>query len=164
VTDDPTDGMTLEEAREWLRKRIDKGAKCPCCRQFVKVYRRKLNSSMARALIHFYTHSPTQWFHADTAMKTMPGSRGDYVKLAYWSLIESKVDQDPDARAGWWRVTSLGRKFVLNDGTTVDSHAVLYDGIVLRRDGDPISIVAALGRHFNYNELMAERPFSLEPQ
>ena len=40
------DGMTLGEARDWLRERIEDGEECPCCRQFAKVYRRRLYATM----------------------------------------------------------------------------------------------------------------------
>ena len=46
----PSDGETLGGARDWLRDRVEKGAKCPCCGQFAKVYRRTITSGMARAL------------------------------------------------------------------------------------------------------------------
>ena len=48
------DSDSLGTAREWLRSQAKDGARCPCCRQYVKVYRRKLNSSMSRALMIMY--------------------------------------------------------------------------------------------------------------
>ena len=42
---------TVKEAKTFLRKNFDQGIDCPCCGQFVKKYKRKLNSSMAYALI-----------------------------------------------------------------------------------------------------------------
>ena len=52
--------MSLGDAREWLRERVEHGARCPCCTQFAKVYERKLNSRMARQLITFWWED---WFH-----------------------------------------------------------------------------------------------------
>ncbi len=152
------DETTLGEARDWLRERAPKGEKCPCCRQYVRVYRRKLNSGMARWLIRFHlqTWASKNWHHATHITERAMGE--EYSKLAHWKLLEHHPE-----RVGYWRLTDLGTRFALNE-QRVQSHAVIYDNRCIRLDGDPVSIVTALGRKFNYNELMAERPGSREPQ
>ena len=37
-----TPETTLEEAKQFLRDRFENGAECPCCKQYVKLYKRKL--------------------------------------------------------------------------------------------------------------------------
>ena len=37
--------------KEFLRANYEKGCDCPTCGQFVKLYKRKLNSGMAKTLI-----------------------------------------------------------------------------------------------------------------
>ena len=146
---------TLEEARDWLRGQSATGARCPCCRQFVKVYRRKLNSSMARWLIRWHraTEGDCQ-FHKSSIIHS---SSGEWGVLRNWTLIEPNDDWS------MWRQTEIGRLFVENRAV-VPSHAVIYDNRCLRVEGDSISIVRSLGRKFDYNELMGERPISGEPQ
>ena len=52
-----------------------------------------------------------------------------------------------------WRVTSLGKRFVLGE-VTVPGRAEVYNGMCLRTYGPEVSIVTALGDKFNYAELM----------
>lgn len=47
---------TLEQAKQLLRDavKIGEAIECPCCKQMVKIYKRKLNSGMAKALLLIY--------------------------------------------------------------------------------------------------------------
>ena len=45
---------TIAEAKQYLRKNFKEGTVCPCCDKYVKAYKRKLNSGIARALIIMY--------------------------------------------------------------------------------------------------------------
>ncbi len=147
-------GATLTEARQWLRARQDVGAKCPCCKQLVKVYHRKLNTGMARSLIAMYRapkDDPDGWVHVPTALDARSREEG---KLRYWGLVEESAEERYDGgRAGWWQLTPTGLEFVLGR-CSVRERAVVYDGRCLRLEGDPITIFGALGKRFNYNELM----------
>jgi hypothetical protein len=145
------DNVTLGEARAWLRKRAEEGATCPCCTQFAKVYKRKLNSGMARSLIAMFVIKGTDWVHIPTELSARSREEG---KLAYWGLVEESVEpRDDGGRAGWWRVTPAGRRFVLRE-TRVPKYARIYDGRRLSLTGEPVSIMDALGDKFDYNELM----------
>lgn len=146
------DSTPLGIARDWTRKRADEGVDCPCCTQRVQVYKRKLNSGMARSLIAMYALAHTDWIHVPTAIGARSREEG---KLAYWALVEGPLTpRDDGGRAGWWRVTSKGELFVRQQ-LRIPSHARVYDGKVLGLMGNPISIVDALGTKFNYSELMA---------
>lgn len=156
------DSVTVAEARDELREKAAKGETCPLCRQYVKVYRRKLNAGMARWLIRFHraTGGSCKWIHAThVKLDGEPVSEVgcEYSKLAHWALIEQHPEQ-----VGLWRETPAGAKFVGNDSHVL-SHAVVYDNRCLRLDGEPVCIVEVLGRKFNYFELMNERPPSNEP-
>jgi hypothetical protein len=70
---------TLAEAQDWLRERLPDGAKCPCCTQFAKVYRRKINSAMAWQLIEAWRRCGQQEFHVREL-----GFRGGGAELAWW--------------------------------------------------------------------------------
>jgi len=47
----PDENDSLEYSRSWVAQNAREGVVCPCCGQYAKVYRRKLNSSMAYVLI-----------------------------------------------------------------------------------------------------------------
>ena len=146
------DDETLGAAREWLRHRVDEGATCPCCTQFAKVYRRKINAGMAHALIHMYRHAQTEWFYLPDITSRWQGR--DEAGLRYWALIEELQEKREDGgRAGWWRITPLGHRFVLRE-VRVPKYARVYDGRCLSLTGEPVSITDALGDKFDYDELM----------
>lgn len=145
--------MTLEEAQEWLRDRVDDGETCPCCTQFAKVYRRKLTGSIARVLIRMWHENPGDWVFLP-ALRT----RGQDEAIAkHWGLIEPFPDakrEDGSSRVGWWRLTGLGVSFVRNN-VRLPKYARIYNGRLLGLDdAETVSIVDALGSQFNYDELM----------
>lgn len=147
------DSVSLGEARGWLRERVDRGEHCPLCGQHSKVYKRKLNSGMARSLILMHKRGGSGWIHIPTELPARSREEG---KLRYWGLIEeSPVEREDGGRAGWWRVTSTGTRFVLGR-STVPKYARIYDDRLLRLDGEPIDIWDALGDKFDYDELMAQ--------
>lgn len=150
------DQMTLSEAREWLRKQVDDGAKCPCCTQFSKVYRRKINAGMASGLITMYRTYGLAWGHVpSTADLSRLG--GELARLRMWGLVEESPEpRDDGGRAGWWRVTAAGERFVRGQ-ERVPKYARVYDGRCLGLDGDLVSVRDALGTRFDYDELMATR-------
>lgn len=141
----------VEYVAKYVHDRRDKGVHCPGCEQFAKVYRRKVNSGMARSLIAMYRAGGTTW--VDVTEVTDRRSREEG-KLAYWGLVEEFPEGREDGgRAGMWRVTNLGRSFVLGH-TSVPQTAEVYNGVCLRTYGPKTSITTALGDKFNYAELM----------
>lgn len=148
---------TLEEAKQFLRENWEQGTECPCCKQFVKLYRRKLNSGQAHALVilykYFELNENTDWVHVSKF--DYPAFRGgDLAKLRYWNLIEAKTNIDPTKKdSGFWRLTDTGRAFVRGD-ITVESHIGVYNQTIYTVEAQPITIRQALGNKFNYNELM----------
>lgn len=144
--------MSLRDAQDWLRDRVDDGAKCPCCTQYAKVYRRKINGAQARSLITIWRRYGTDWCHVPTVIPT--GSREES-KLAHWNLMEELGEAREDGgRSGWWRITDVGAAYVLGE-VSVPKYARIYDGRCLGFDGELQSIIDALGVKFNYRELMA---------
>jgi hypothetical protein len=163
---------TLQEAKVWLRARFGKGATCPCCNQFVKLYRRPMNKSMAFVLLLIaryyrrYDVRPDDWLHVPSYINEVVASnprrsaavRGDWAKLKFWGLIEEKPDvrDDGSPRVGYWRLTPLGRQFVARE-VKVPSHVYIYNGEPLQRSVDElVTIDDALGTEFSYAEIMAE--------
>ena len=149
------DDETLGAAREWLRHRVDEGAICPCCTQFAKVYRRRIHHTMARDLVILHQAVGSEWSHvADVIAQNGRTFGGDFGKLTYWGLTEELQEKREDGgRAGWWRITPLGHRFVLRE-VRVPKYARVYDGRCLSLTGEPVSITDALGDKFDYDELM----------
>lgn len=154
----PDDSIkTLAEARTWLGEQLAEGGTvCPCCNQFAKIYRRKLNANMARLLITAYQAVGFEWFHGPTLLRD---GTGDLAKLRYWGLVVEESKTRPDGgRAGWWRVTPMGEAFVAHR-TLLPRHALVYDSRLLRLDATAghVSAEEALEEKFNYAELMGQR-------
>lgn len=148
------DTSTLREAKVWLRGELDGGAKCPCCTQLAKVYRRKLNAGMARSLLRMYNAGGIEWVDVPTVCV---GSSREEGKLRYWGLVEEDdTPREDGGHAGQWRVTPAGRAFILGD-LTVQSHAKVYDSRCLGLEGPQVTIIDCLGKRFNLAELMATR-------
>lgn len=153
---------TLAEARAELREAVKgKGAKCPCCDQFAKIYQRPIGSASARALVLMYlagghlapVHLPTVL----SAARSNGGPRssgGDEAKMVYWGLIiDAGTVREDGGRAGWWRLTDAGVDWV-RERSTVPKYAHIYDGRLLKLDGEPWSIRQALGTKFDLRDLM----------
>lgn len=152
----PGDGehVTLNDVRAFLREHMrGEGAVCPACEQVVKVYKRSLNSNMARQLITAYREFGTEWFHAPTRLPSRDGT-GDLAKLRHWGLVEEDLERRPDGgRAGFWSVTVNGALFARNL-MTVQKYVLLYNARLVGLDGPQIRVTDALGTRFDYNELM----------
>ena len=155
---------TLEQAKELLRSKFHEGTECPCCSQYVKMYKRTITSSMAYALILIYRYFETkpteEYVHLTNYLNTLniPGAvrnTGDISKLRYWGLIEEKPEQREDGskRAGYWKITEFGRQFVRGE-VGVKSHVKIYNSKSLGLVGEPIDIYQALTTKFDYKTLM----------
>lgn len=161
---------SLEDAKKWLRANFSKGATCPCCHQFVKLYKRSLNKSSAYVLLliacYFQGDAVEEWLHVPSYIAEMVSDhprraaavRGDWAKLKFWGLIEEKPETRADGspRAGYWKLTPLGRQFVKRQ-VKVPSHVYIYNGSPLPKTVDKmITIDEALGTEFSYAEIMGD--------
>lgn len=153
---------SLHDAKKWLRGRFEDGASCPCCGQFVKLYRRKITSGMALGLIALYRHQQTvgwdEWCHIPTLMNdACPSNMG--ALLRFWTLIEPQGGEreDGSSRTGFYRITAHGFRFVRGE-VRVPKYVYLYNQTPLNRhDERTVDIREALGDKFNYTELMEGR-------
>lgn len=146
---------TVEAARAKLQADLDDGTHCPVCGQFAKVYKRKLNTTMVKALSLVYkAAAPTLNFvHGPTVLRGSGVFGGDLGKVAYFDLVEEESKVRPDGgRGGLWRPTAQGRAF-LQGVTTVPTYVHVYDGRVLGFSGEPVD-VAHVAPRFDYKELM----------
>jgi len=157
------DGTDLEGAKAFVQTNLRDGVTCPCCGQLCKIYKRKLNSTMALALVLIYqffkTHKHADWLHvAAFLVKVKHDSSiagGDVVKLRYWGLLERAAGDRPDGsdRIGRYKITDLGKRFV-EKAAAVPKYVYLYNQLLLRLSEETITITDALGDRFSYTKLM----------
>lgn len=159
------DTTQLSEVKQNLRDNWNEGIECPACTQFVKIYKRQITSSMAYALILLYRYFDKnpgeEYVHMNDYLNSIEGlpfpvKSGDNAKLRYWGLLEEKpeVRDDSSKRAGYWKITEMGKQFVRGE-IGVQSHARVFNSKAYGLIGDVIDIHQALGNKFNYGELMA---------
>jgi hypothetical protein len=149
---------TLEEAKQVLRDGWQKGVICPCCTQFVKLYKRPMYATQAYSLIRLYKlcQEDYTYHHITKLMPAQSSGGGDMAKLVYWGLIEEmpKDEETNEKRtSGYWRITRKGTDFV-EGSTTVKSHIKIFDGEFYGFMGKEVSIRDVLGKKFDYEELM----------
>lgn len=156
---------TVDEAKRFLKENFDKGADCPCCGQFVKLYKRRITSSMALALILLYGEDkkhPGEWIHVANFLNIVPNlpaavrNTGDVAKFTFWGLVEKMEGkrEDGNKRNGFHRITQKGRWFV-EGRMQVPKFALLFDNRLYGLDeSKQISIHDALRNRFDYNTLM----------
>lgn len=148
----------IELRKEFIEHIRENGVKCPVCDRFAKIYRRKLNSTMVRGLIWLY-HEGGKDQRLYVNFSQMPPFLLKSNQLAsnrWWNLVERKPNDDPKVKhSGMWRLTILGTNFV-RGFATVRSHIWHYNSEALGFDGEYINIQTALGKHFNYSEMMAD--------
>lgn len=151
---------TLQEAQDSFRQRLFEGkkTKCPCCGRSAKVYKRKLNSGMARMLIRFYEvhfRMPGhEYVHVHDLFGGFAQSHRDWPVLRLWGLIQPKDKRTADDNAsGFWRLTETGRAFVRGEGSA-PKYVFMYDKKRVDASDELITIRQALGDAFDYGELM----------
>jgi len=148
----------LSVAAKWVMAERERGVSCPCCGQLSKVYRRQINSIMARAAIVLYRCGAlpdTDFQHLPTLLDgTGSVARGgDPAKLVHWHVIEQAPDGEK--RSGYYRLTERGLAWI-HGKALVARYAYFYDGKCLRLSDELVSVFDALGDHFSYAELMKQ--------
>ena len=142
--------------REVLRDKLLVGVDCPCCKQYVRLYKRKFNTVMARGLIKLYNLGDG-FHHVSTIMsKISPSGSNDFSKLRYYGFIAEQENEDSAKRtSGMWKITEAGKDFAL--GNTSDrKYLFLYNKEEYRQPKleGTTDIYEALGEKFDYSELM----------
>lgn len=154
---------TIDETKKYLLKNGKEGVSCPCCGQFVKLYKRKLNSGMAIFLVGLYRldkRKTKSIFSNKEIYKEVNIAQGarDHAAMAHWKLIEEPNINIVSGKKknGLWMITPLGRNFV-NSYVNVPSHIFLYNKKCKGFSNTLTTITNALGKKFNYQELMNEK-------
>lgn len=140
---------------------LKEGTKCRVCNQNVKMYKKSIDSEMAKYLIEIYKQdkkTPNKiWFHVEGDLGVTLKVGGSWAKLRFWELIEEKP-KDPENKAkrtsGLWRITDKGKRFVLLQDS-VKKYVKLYNQTFYGFEGEDSDIREALGEKFNYSNLMS---------
>lgn len=144
---------TLYDARTgWDTTIKGKGGFCPCCDRWGKVYKLKLNKSLARALHWIASNGDASgWVDVqNNAPRWMLKSK-TYSLLAHWGLIESRLQ-----RSGIWRATAKGTLFVAGLDTA-PAAVYVFDDKVVGVDSTQVTYTSCLGVDFNRDELLTTR-------
>lgn len=155
----------IRDFAQKFRVKLIKGGShhCPTCGRHNRVYRRTLNSAMARQLIILFQQGrgagAYPWVHASEVVLPGTSGPGDFSKLKHWQLIEAAGDgiraEDSKKSSGYWRITPAGVKFAIGQ-LSLQPVAVLLNDQLLTFEGDKAQIHAALGKKFNYSKLMGD--------
>ena len=155
----PEDIETLAEAREWIKEQIqNKGAMCPCCKQFAKVHARKMTASMGQGLVTMYRAGEFDYHHIPSLFtRARVAASNDGALTRHWGFIEPMPEApargDGNPRKGWWRLTDSGRAFI-EGRITSQKKCMIYSQRFLGLTGERVSISDVLGEPFDYRELM----------
>jgi hypothetical protein len=150
-----SEAIKSQKAETMSKAKEPKGTTCPCCGQFVKVYRRSITSTMAAQLIRVWKKfGESQWFHITD--EAIGYGHGDFAKLRYWGLLEGMDHEKGDEgkrTSGYWRVTEKGGHYAARR-IRLPEYCIVYNGEKMGFDGKQIDIAESLGKKFNYRELM----------
>jgi hypothetical protein len=148
---------TLEfDFSEQPEDKREKGYKCNCCGQFVKLYRRTFNCNMGLALMVLYKFREQGFIHLEKKLSELGYQRcGDASYLRHYRLIEglSEEREDGSPRNGMYRITGLGIMFAENK-STVKQHFHTFNNRCEKFSGKEVGIIDVLTVKFNYNQLM----------
>jgi len=134
-----------------------KGFTCGHCGQFVKLYRRKLNSNMALTLLLLYRSGKRDFVHIENFMQELGYKRsGDFSYLVHWKFLEKKSGnrEDGSTRNGHYKLTGLGIMFA-EGKITAREKIMIFNNKFEGFDGGEVDIRTALTEKFNYEELMS---------
>lgn len=149
------DSMTLGEAREKLNGLIEDGHICPCCHRRAQIYKRPINGTMARSLGAMYLAYGLDYgdLPALRQRKRLHHSNQEGM-LAWFGLTEEeKVRRKDGGRAGFWRVTPLGERWLKGEAT-IPKYSRTYGAYVIELLGKQVSIYDTLKVRFNWRDVM----------
>jgi len=108
---------------------------------------------MSKGLIRLYRlGGAIDYYHVSEL--GVSGTGGEFAQLQRWGLIEDMRNEDTKKRkSGWWRLTDFGVKFV-TDEIRVAAYCDTYNMRTLGFSDETTSIREALGKRFNYTEMM----------
>lgn len=153
-------GGNFQKIRERYWEQARKGTDCPCCDRYGQIYRRHLYSRPALTLVYTYPwfrNHPGEYLAVSKfCMRKYSFRSSENGKLVYFDMFEPRpgLRDDGSKRHGLYRITDLGVEFVLGR-VKVQKTKVIYDDEIWSTEGPMIGIVEALGKKFDYHDLMS---------
>lgn len=145
---------TLQLAKDFIQENRHEGCICPACEQFVKLYKRILNSGMAMTLIRLYQYNGAKTIHVKKFLKEHKlQNNHDWTLLRHWGLIAPHQEFTTKEKSGYWRITPLGIRYIYNN-VALPKYILMYNNKFIDFEGPDITIKTALKQHFDYAELM----------
>lgn len=142
-----TNPDSIKEARERMSEHFEDGIKCPCCGQFVKKYKRKLNSGMALTLVRLYKHHPETFVDVKDFLRQHKYKNShDWTLLRHWGFLTTNAE-------GLWKITPTGIQWI-KFGYITHSHIFMYNNKMMGFGEGTITFKEALGASFSLEELM----------
>jgi hypothetical protein len=158
----PPGNATLAEAQEALRAGVEGGTTCLGCGQHAQVYRRRLNSGMAFALVLLAKEKqaqPQEAYHVRSLLLRHGFHTGDYCYLVHWNAISRRKPKGEECYpAGYFRLTSKGFAFALGQ-KELPAAVYLYGEQVLGFEAKRVGVERALGsrqRHGAFHEALEQ--------
>lgn len=143
-----------------------KGDGCPCCGQYVKLYKRNMSSSMVTVFVFMYRwfkrKPDEEWMNVGheiiNAKFPVPIRRGGtFTFLKHWKFIVQKPGTNKEGtskESGMWKLTDKGKSFIEKKITAPSCVYVFNDKLYYFGD-KMINIDEAFKIKFNYKQMMA---------
>lgn len=155
---------TVKDVVDFLEENADRGVPCPCCRQRVKVYKRRINRGQAEMLIAIARETVRRrigpdhfpWIHVEHDIIETgkgPARCRDWALLRFWGLIEPMRASDAKKRRnpGDWRITPAGMLAVQFPRSELLASIVhVYNNTKRKESKGRTSLAKALGRPFDF--------------
>jgi hypothetical protein len=147
------------------------GAFCPCCGQQSTIYQRNVNASIALVMYGLamwrevngpgFANIPNVIFKSPElgVAGTKAGQGGQWAQAVFWDLVErerGQVRADGSNRTGFARVTDRGLAFLAGK-YRIRKYALVYDGVLLGKAGDLVSIADVQDLAFDFASIFAGR-------
>ena len=146
---------TLADAREWLPAAAEstRGAICPCCLEFNKVYRRKIPFSTIKALFNLYQLNENMPGEYHSREFTGSHSGGDFAKIAALGLFQKVLNKDTQKKhSGYWLITDAGKRFCRGE-LSIQERLIIYHNELTGTSGE-FKFISDFWPNFDYGELM----------
>jgi predicted transcriptional regulator len=137
-------------------KETGEGQRCTCCDQYVKVYKRSLNSVTCQQLIKLYRLGGSEKYIHSSHIATSTGT-GDFSKARFFGLLkEQPNEKNKDKKtSGYWKLTPKGVDFIMNK-IQIPKYVIVYNNRALGFDDEKTQDITDCLKsgNFSYYELM----------
>jgi hypothetical protein len=150
--------MTLRDLQESWRTAIEHdGSYCPVCGRWGKIYARKINQTMARALIWLCLAEKNDegWVDVPNTGPQWLVRSNQLPTLRWWELVERMPNRGVNKTkfSGMWRPTVQGYDFA-NGALSVPHKVFTYNGDVEAYGPEKVYIQQCLGDNFDYGVVL----------